>query len=446
MASIVDAALRIKGDPSLLIHPSVVAAACAEVKHVWRDRTLDPVGTLEAFAMQIAHGNTAITHLVRLCGGTFVESAYCKARQRLPVEVFRKLLRAATDTLRRGDQAAPGTWKGHRTFKIDGTGCDMPDTPCLQEHFGQSPAQKPGCGFPIASVLALFDAPSLMLVDLTISPFGTSDLSNTLLLHEHLQAGDILVGDRGFSAYVHIALLLQRNAHALFRAHHSRGLPFPALPGPREQHAYDRHRRQRPVLVELIGTDDQVVEITKPHNRSPWLTSEQFAAIPGKLTVRVLRYRVKEKGSRSSEIVLMTTLLDAVKYPAAEIAELYKARWQIEVNFRNLKQTLGMNTLHSKTVDGVTKEILMFALVYNAVCAVMGEAARRQNVSVDRISFIDALRWLRMSAERPDLPKFKINPRRSGRLHPRMLKRRLRYPTLKVPRSEWRKEALAGKG
>ena len=92
-----------------------------------------------------------------------------------------------------------------------------------------------------------------------------------------------------------------------------RDLPFPALPGPREPLGYNRHRRHRPVLVQLIGTDDQVVEILKPHNRSPWLTKEQFAAIPATLTVRALRYRVVEKGFRSSEIVLMTTLLDQVK-------------------------------------------------------------------------------------------------------------------------------------
>ena len=443
MASIADAALRIKGDPSVLIDPSVVDAACLECGHVWRDRTLDPVRTLEAFAVQIAHGNTAIAHLVRLCGGGFVESAYCKARQRLPVGVCRGLLRAATDRLRRDDLAAPGTWKGHRTYLTDGTGCDMPDTLCLQEHFGQSPAQEPGCGFPIANCLMLFDAASLMLVDLVVSPFATNDLSKTPLLHGYLGAGDILVGDRGFCAYVHIALLLQRDAHAVFRAHQSRGLPFPALPGPRDGYGYNRHRRQRPVLVELFGIDDQVVEITKPHNRSVWLTCEQFAAIPGTLKVRALRYRVNEKGARSREIVLMTTLLDPVKYPAADIAELYRARWQVEVNLRNLKQTLGMNSLHCKTVDGVTRELLMFALVYNAVCAVMGVAAKRQNVPIDRVSFIDALRWIQLSDRQPDLPTLTINPRRPGRLHPRMLKRRLKYPKLRVSRSQWRAKTLA---
>lgn len=457
MASIVDAALRIKGDPSLVIDPEVVAVACREAKHAWRERTLDPVRTLGAFAAQITHGNTAIAHLTRLCGGDFGESAYCKARRRLPLAVFRTLLRTATGTLRAagesshkdvstpGTPATPGTgtWKGHRTLLLDGTGCDMPDTPALQEHFGQSSFSKPGCGFPIASVLALFDAPSLMLLDLVISPLGTSDLARTPLVHEHVRPGDAVVGDRAFSAYTHLALLRQRGAHGLFRAHQKRDLPFPALPGPREKHGDNRHRRARPVLVEMITTDDQILEIVKPKNRASWLTREAFAAIPATLTVRVLRYRVEEKGFRSREIVLLTTLLDPVKYPAKDLAELYRARWQVEVNLRHLKQTLGMDTLHGESVDVVLKEMLMFALVYNAVCAVMGEAARRQNVPIDRVSFTDALRWLQLADRTPELTPLKTNPRRTRLPHPRTLKRGLRYPKMQLSRSQWRKQLLA---
>jgi len=443
MASIVDAAMRVKGDLSSLIDPTIVENACREAKHEWRDRTLDPTQTLETFATQIAHGNTALAHVVRLCGGGFSEAAYCKARQRLPLEVFRSVLRTTTDLLRPTGQDAIGTWKGHRTFMTDGSGCDMPDTPALQLHFGQPSQQKVGCGFPVANVLTLFDASSRMLIELVISPYSTSDLSKTPKLHEHLREGDILVGDRGFGSYAHLAVLMKRGAHGVFRANGRRNLPFPALPGPREPQGKFRHRSERPVLVELIGPDDQVVELAKPHNRSKWLTKEEFAAIPSKLEVRVLRYRVTQKGFRSREIVLMTSLLDARKYPAEEIAKLYLARWDVEINLRHLKQTMGMGTLHCKTVDGVTKELLMFALVYNAVCAVMGAAARSQGVPIDRVSFIDALRWLRLSCQQPDLPTLNVNPHRPGRLHPRCNKRGTRFPRLRVPRNKWREKFLA---
>lgn len=438
MTSVVDAALRVKGDPSMVFDPRVVTAACEQAGHVWRDRTLDPVRTLEAFAMQITHGNASLAHVVHLCNGRFVESAYCNARQRLPVAVYRSLLRATTQRLHHTDTTALGRWKGHRTYLVDGTGCDMPDTPALQKHFGQPGQQRAGCGFPVAQVVALFDASSRMLIDMVISPLRTRDIAQMPHLHEHLREGDVLLGDRGFCGYSHIALLQQRNMHAIFRVHPSRTLPFPASPGPREH-----CRSERPALIELISADDQLIEIVKPHNRTPWLSSEQFAAVPRRIVVRVLRYRVERKGARSRDLVLMTTLLDKVKYPASDIAELYKARWQVELNLRDLKQTLGMNSLHSKSVDGVTKEMLMFALVYNAVCAVMNEAARRQCVAVDRISFIDALRWLRNSSSRPDLPTLKVNPRRADRLHPRMLKRRLRYPKLQVAREIWRQKVLS---
>jgi hypothetical protein len=88
---------------------------------------------------------------------------------------------------------------------------------------------------------------------------------------------------------------------------------------------------------------------------------------------------------------LVTTLLDPVAYPAEALAELYLGRWQIEVNFRHLKTTMGLEVLHCKTVAGVLKEMYMVAITYNLVRLVMLEASRRQQVPLDRISFIDAL-------------------------------------------------------
>jgi hypothetical protein len=73
------------------------------------------------------------------------------------------------------------------------------------------------------------------------------------------------------------------------------------------------------------------------------------------------------------------------------LADLYGQRWQIETNLRHLKQTMKMDILHCETVDGVLKELTVFALVYNLVRAVMHAAAVRQEVAVDRISFADAL-------------------------------------------------------
>jgi IS4 transposase len=121
------------------------------------------------------------------------------------------------------------------------------------------------------------------------------------------------------------------------------------------------------------------------------MSPAEFAALPPSLTLRELRYRVEQRGCRTRQVTLVTTLLDPHQYPAEALADLYGQRWQIETNLRHLKQTMRMDILHSKTVTGVLKELTVFALVYNLVRTVMHAAAVRQEVPVDRISFADAL-------------------------------------------------------
>jgi hypothetical protein len=100
-----------------------------------------------------------------------------------------------------------------------------------------------------------------------------------------------------------------------------------------------------------------------------------------------------------------------------------------------------MEVLHCHSVDGVLKELAMFALVYNLVRIVMLEAARRQKAPVQRISFVDALRWLRTAQPGTPLPKLVINPHRPNRLEPRVVKRRPKsYPLMTKPRAKLRKD------
>ena len=170
------------------------------------------------------------------------------------------------------------------------------------------------------------------------------------------------------------------------------------------------------------------------------MTPEQYAALPESLLVRELRYTIKRRGFRVREVTLVTTLLDPQRYPATELAQLYLRRWRIETNFGHLKTTLGMDVLHCKTVAGVQKEATMFVLVYNLVRMVMREAAQRQQVDVERISFIDTLRWLTTTPPDVPLPPLIINPDRFGRFEPRVRKRRPKqYPVMKRPRAELRK-------
>ena len=198
--------------------------------------------------------------------------------------------------------------------------------------------------------------------------------------------------------------------------------------------------------MRRLGHWDHIVEYRKPSTKPKWMDQVKFALLPETLLVRELRFLTPQRGHRAKVITLVTTLLDPVAYPAETLAELYLGRWQIEVNFRHLKTTMGMEVLHCKTVAGVLKEMYMFAITYNLVRLVMLEASRRQQVPLDRISFIDALRWLRDAQTDTRLTALVVNPARPDRLEPRVLKRRMKeYNLMKTPRHELRKALLCKK-
>ena len=409
----------------MLIDPKVVHEACREVGHTWRQRTLDPVRTLRAFVCQIAHGNAAMAFVRRRMGNEFSESAYCQARARLPVSV----VRAVSDdfTARAMGSIDDGLWRGHRTLLIDGTGILTPDAPELRELLGVNSVYQPGCGLPSASTLAVFDARRDLLLGMHAASAQTGDAAHMDKVQPLLRPGDVVVGDRGLCSYVQLARLCAAGVHGVFRMSGSRTMPFPAKRGQRQRRSYSRHRAQEPLLVTLIDENDQIVEIVKPHNRPGHVPPEEFAKVPSKMVVRAVRYRVEQAGWRSQSVTLITDLLDARTYPAKELAEVYLSRWRIEVNLRHIKRTLGMNRLKCRSIDGMHREMLMFALVYNAVCAVRARAAAAQGVAASRVSFIDTLRWMLLDSDgvpvrlRPP-PALKLWPLRPPRCHPRLLK------------------------
>lgn len=324
----------------------------------------------------------------------------------------------------------------------------MPDTPPLQAHFGQPGGQKPGCGFPTAHWLALLHAGTGMITKMLSAPLRTHDMSGVTELHPELHAEDLLVADRGFCSYAHLALLLQRGVHGLLRIHQRTIVDF--TPGRAHVHPgrgkADRKKSiPRSRWLQQLGATDQIVEWLKSTNRPRWMSVEQFAALPGAIVLRELRYTIQAKGFRPKEITLVTTLLDAERYPLSALASLFQQRWEIETNFGHLKTTMKMDVLKCKTVDGVLRELQVFALIYNLVRQVMLEAARRQEVDVRRISFIDALRWLQTAPPGDQLPKLVVNPWRPHRLEPRVRKRRPKeFPVMQKPRQQLKKE-LDGK-
>jgi hypothetical protein len=436
MVGTIHAALqRIKSEVTHWLEPQTIRSICQSVGHRWRERVLDPVTTIHLFALQILHGNTACSHVPRLGGVLCTGEAYCQARSRLPLAIFQRLLPGIVETLR-GSFLDDGRWHGHRTFLVDGSGLSMSDTEELQQEYGQPSTQGKGCGFPVMHVLAMFHAATGFLVRVATAPLRSHDLSQIGRLHPELASGDVLVGDRAFCSFAHLALLAARNVFGLFRTHQTQIVDFrPHRPAAAKSHKVRSQGRPKSRWLKRLGRHDQLVEYVKPHKRPVWLTAAEYAALPRTITVRELRYTIPLPGRRTRVVTLTTTLLDPEKYPAADLAKLYEQRWQIETNFRHLKQTMNMDILRCQTVEGVQRELAMYAVVYNLIRLVMLEAAHRQEVPVQRISFVDAARWLAAAVQGNPPLELRIIPDRPGRFEPRAVKRRPKaYDRLKQPR------------
>jgi hypothetical protein len=442
MVTILPTLRKISKNLAKILTRPAVEAICRELDHGWRERKLDPYTTLHLFILQILHRNTAMGHLPHLGGKQFSASAYCQARQRLPVELFEKLFESFASVFTQSDDSK--CWRGHRVLLVDGSNCSMPDTAALRGHFGQPGAQRLGCGFPMAHLLALVDARSGFLQEMIVSPMRTHDMSLVAKLAPRIDAGDVLVGDRGFCSYAHLALLLQQTTHALFRMHQKQIVSFhPGRPCAKDILCKGLPNSR---WIRRLGHRDQIVAWQKPQQRPKWMSAERFALLPEEIVVREIKHRIRPAVGRVHEVTLVTTLLDAERYPAAEIAKLYGQRWQVEVDLRDLKETLGMGILKGKGVDTVMKEMMVFALVYNLVRVVTVDAAKRQQTSPRRISFIDAMRWLQPPKPARSLPTLVVNPHRPDRAEPRCVKRRAKPHRLMMEPREKLQKRLRKRG
>jgi hypothetical protein len=437
---------RLKTEWATQLQPEAIIAACAEAGYTsWRDRVLTPVTTIQLFLLQILHGNTACSHLPHLSGRRFSASAYCQARTKLPLDLFALLLTRLCTSVQ-SHVSEEGCWHGHRTFLVDGSGCSMPDTPALQQAFGQPTVQRPGCGFPVVRLLGLFHAGTGLLLKLVVAPLLTHDLALVRAVHPSLRAGDVLVADRGLCSYAHLALLAQAGVHAVLRlgarqlVDFTPGRPF-VMPGVRRTPAVKGIPRSR--WLKAVGAHDQLVTWFKPKPRPSWLTREALAALPEALVLREVRYHIGTPGFRTREITLVTTLLDAEVYRVSDLAELYRRRWQVETSLAHLKTAMQMDVLHCKTVAGTLKELTVFAMVYNLVRMVMLQSATLQHTAAERISFLDALRWLGAPRTGMPLTGLIVNPIRPYRVEPRVKKRRPKsFPLMLKPRHKLRQQLV----
>jgi hypothetical protein len=368
-------------------------------------------------------------------------SSYCEARLRLPERaIFRLVRETARRTDGRGSDA--WLWKGRSVTLVDGTTASMPDSLANQKEYPQSNTQGIGLGFPLVRLVALISLATGVVRDLALGPYAGKETGETALfrtLWEGLESGEIVLGDRFYGSFFGIAGLSRRGVDVLFRMHQRRKYDF---------------RKGR-----CLGVEDHVVTWTKPE-RPEWMDEETYAQIPEELTVRELRITVDQPGFRVNELVLVTTLLDAGAYGKEEVARLFLDRWNIELDFRAIKDVLKMDVLRCKTPEMVRKEIGMHLLAYNLIRGVMVDAAEAHGKVPRQLSFKgalqtmtafqDALRWARAS-ERVRLIEEMLRAischevgDRFGRVEPRANKRRPKPQRfLMEPRRQARKALLA---
>jgi hypothetical protein len=259
---------------------------------------------------------------------------------------------------------------------VDGSTATMPDTPANQAEYPQVPGQRPGCGFPIIRFVVVFSLAVGTVLEAALAKYhGKQTGENSLFrtLHDVLQEGDVVLADRYFSGWFDIALLQARGVDIVVRKHQLRFTDF--------------RTGQR------LGPQDHLIRWSKPQ-RPQWMSPEQYAALPAELTLREVRVVVQQKGFRTKELIVVTTLLDAEEYPAAEIALLYRRRWQAELNLRSLKIVLQMDHLRCKTPHRVRNEFYMHLVAYNLIRKLIAVAAAKAGREPWTVSFKGALQTI----------------------------------------------------
>ena len=303
-------------------------------------------------------------------------SAYCQARQRLPENVLAVTNEYVNSQLEKQIKSAQ-LWHGRNVHVVDGTGISMPDTKANQKIYPQPSVQKSGCGFPVLRLVAMFSLISGALH--TFVKGNLHDNERTLFrkLFDCLKVGDILLGDRGFCSYIDMLTLKMRGVDTVFRLHWARSVDF------------SKGNR--------LGKCDHLITWKKPQ-RPRWISPDIFASLPSTMTVREAMVHIPVKGFRTQIVVMVTTLLDVKKYPKADLAELYFRRWAVELYFRDIKITLGMDILRCKSPQMIHKELLMHIIAYNLIRVLIMTTAQAYSVDNFRVSFkgtLDTLRqWL----------------------------------------------------
>lgn len=418
-----------------------VLRMCDELGYEFRDRIFNPMITVWMFVIQVISADKSCQKAVtrfnawRVARGlpkvSSETTSYCKARGRLPEALFERLLGWTTQ---RCDEAAEQDWlfRGRIVELVDGWTVTMADTAENQEQYPQIASQKPGCGFPIARMIGLFSLATGAVSSTAMAAYEGKQTGETSLLRTILHRilpGRILLADRYYASFWLLAMSELRSIDLVARAHHLRKIDF---------------RRGL-----KLGYLDQLVAYHKPQ-RPQWMSEEEYGKYPAFILVRHVRYKVTQKGFRTRQITLATTLLDAEVYDGDELATLYGRRWSVELHIRSLKTQMKMEHLRCQSPQMVRKEIHCHMIGYNLVRAGMLASALKFHLAPTQLSFTGAMQAVEEFASCVRLRSGHFTEQwdslletiseltvgdRPGRQEPRELKRRAKkYKLMQKPR------------
>jgi hypothetical protein len=340
-------------------------------------------------------------------------ASYCTARQKFASGDVHAILRYGIESLEQ--MGCADRWHGHRVVVVDSTGVSMPDTESNQKQWPQQRHQKPGCGFPCARMTACFSLHTGALISYRIGDKHSHELTRLRDQMDEFDSGDILLGDKAFCGYRDICERLERGVDSVISL--CRRTPI------RDAQA-----------IKKIGEDDLLIHWPRP-KKIKGMSSEELHRLPSNLRLRQVKITVNQPGFRSETIYLITTLLDPLEIPADDLRDLYFKRWDVELFFRDIKVTMGMDILRCKSPAMIRKEIMMHFVAYNCVRRIMYEAAEEAGMAVRLVSFKTTLQTLR--SWETNLNQTKISRRERFRLLSMLYESITQRPLLQRPgRSE----------
>ena len=361
-----------------VLREDVVSRVLTAIEAFWIDRIYSPLVTLWVFLGQVLSADhscrAAVARLIahRISRGqgpcSAETGAYCQARKRLPEKFFSDVARQTGRALE--DAVDPRWhWKRRRVYVYDGSSVTMPDTPENQSAYPQPVVQKPGLGFPLARIAAVFSLACGAVLDMGVCRYagkGQSELGMLRTLWDVFLRGDVVLADRLMCAWTEMVMLKQRGVDCVCR--------------------FTSHRKADFRRGQRLGPGDHIVRWDKPRKPRS-IDQATYDALPEFLMVRECRVRVEQPGFRVKTLVVATTLLDPDEFTRDDLAQLDRARWNAELDLRSLKQTLQMDVLRCKTPELVRKELWTHALAYNLIRTIMAQAATKHGIEPRSISF-----------------------------------------------------------